>query len=526
MAEPSFRYRDGLSYEDLVDGFTYVIPDHFNLGAACTDQQSQAATAVISVDATGAAVTTSYGELADRTSRLAAGLAGLGVERGDRVGVVAPQSLEVGIAHLAIWKLGAVSLPLASLFGPDALRYRLTDSGAKLAIVSADNRDKVIEAVPGLEILDTGAELLEAMSGPALEAVADTSAEEPVFLIYTSGTTGPPKGALHAHRTIFGHLPAFELYYDFAPTPGDVIWTPADWAWIGALMDVVIPAWYHGMAVLTADLDFDPHGAVRLMSEHDVTLAFLPPTALKMMRAAGVDGSALNLRAIFTGGEALGEEMLVWARRELGCPINEGYGQTEANIVVGNSSRVWPVRPGSMGRAIPGHVVQVQDDDGNRLVDEVGEIVVKAPDPVMMLEYWARPDATDAKFRNGWLLTGDLGREDVDGYLWFESRKDDVISSMGYRIGPGEIEESLMSHPAVAMCAVIGVPDDIRGQVPAAFVVVNDGVEATDELAAELQHHVRSRLAAHEVPRRVTFLEELPRTTTGKIMRRALRTDV
>jgi len=318
MAEPSFRYRDGLSYEDLVDGFTYVIPDHFNLGAACTDQQSQAATAVISVDATGAAVTTSYGELADRTSRLAAGLAGLGVERGDRVGVVAPQSLEVGIAHLAIWKLGAVSLPLASLFGPDALRYRLTDSGAKLAIVSADNRDKVIEAVPGLEILDTGAELLEAMSGPALEAVADTSAEEPVFLIYTSGTTGPPKGALHAHRTIFGHLPAFELYYDFAPTPGDVIWTPADWAWIGALMDVVIPAWYHGMAVLTADLDFDPHGAVRLMSEHDVTLAFLPPTALKMMRAAGVDGSALNLRAIFTGGEALGEEMLVWARRELG----------------------------------------------------------------------------------------------------------------------------------------------------------------------------------------------------------------
>ena len=288
-------------------------------------------------------------------------------------------------------------------------------------------------------------------------------------------------------------------------------------------MDVVIPAWYHGMTVLTADMDFEPHAAVRLMVEQNVTLAFLPPTALKMMRAAGVDGSGLNLRAIFTGGEALGEEMLTWAQSELGCPINEGYGQTEANIVVGNSSRVWPVRPGSMGRAIPGHEVQVQDEDGNRLIDEVGEIVVKTPDPVMMLQYWNRPDATEAKYRNGWLLTGDLGREDADGYLWFESRKDDVISSMGYRIGPGEIEESLMGHPAVAMCAVIGVPDEIRGQVPAAFVVVNEGVEATDELAAALQQHVRSRLAAHEVPRRVTFLDELPRTTTGKIMRRALR---
>jgi acetyl-CoA synthetase len=523
MVEPNFRYRAGLTYEVLANEFTYAIPERFNLGAACVDTHPRESAAVISVDASGSTTQTSFGEMSDLTDRLAGSLSRLGIERGDRVGVVAPQSLEVGIAHLAIWKLGAVSLPLASLFGPDALRYRLSDSGAKLAIVSPGNRNKVAEAVPDIEILETGPQLLEAMSGPPLDAVIDTAAEDPVFLIYTSGTTGPPKGALHAHRTIFGHLPAFELYYDFAPQPGDVIWTPADWAWIGALMDVVIPAWYHGMTVLTAEMDFDPHAAVQLMSEQNVTLAFLPPTALKMMRAAGVDGAGLNLRAIFTGGEALGEEMLAWAETVLGCPINEGYGQTEANIVVGNSSRVWPVRPGSMGRTIPGHEVQVQDEDGNRLIGEVGEIVVKAPDPVMMLEYWNRPDATDAKFRNEWLLTGDLGREDTDGYLWFESRKDDVISSMGYRIGPGEIEESLMGHPAVAMCAVIGVPDEIRGQVPAAFVVLNPGQAPTDGLAAELQQHVRSRLAAHEVPRRISFLDDLPRTTTGKIMRRALR---
>jgi acetyl-CoA synthetase len=441
---------------------------------------------------------------------------------GDRVAVVVPQSLETGVAHLAIWKAGGVSLPLAALFGPDALAYRLGDSGAVAVIVTPENRAKVEEAAPGLPIIETGTELDVLCASPPV-AAADTAAEDPAFLIYTSGTTGPPKGALHAHRTLFGHLPAFELYYEFAPRPGDVIWTPADWAWIGGLMDVLVPAWHHGMTVLTTAADFEPHAAVQLMVDHGVTLAFLPPTALKMMRAASVDGAGLRLRAIFSGGEALGEELLGWVQTTLGCTVNEGYGQTEANIVVGNCSSVWPVRPGSMGRPIPGHDVQVQDEGGNRLVDEVGEIVVRSPDPVMMLGYWNRPDASADKYRDGWLLTGDLGREDPDGYLWFETRKDDVISSMGYRIGPGEIEESLMGHPAVAMCAVVGVPDELRGQVPAAFVVLRQGLSGSLDLAAELQHHVRTRLAAHEVPRRVEFVADLPRTTTGKIMRRALR---
>ena len=522
MAAPLFGPEPGLTYESMKESFRYDIPDRFNLGVACTDPHDPASVALITVDPNGQATSTTFGEMADRSSRIAAGLAARNVKRGDRVGVVVPQSLATGLAHLAIWKLGAVSLPLASLFGPDALAYRLTDSGAVAAIVSAENRARVEEGVPGLDVIEVGSELDElAASGPIVPA--DTAAEDPVFLIYTSGTTGPPKGALHAHRTLFGHLPAFELYYEFAPQPGDVIWTPADWAWIGGLMDVVVPAWYYGMTVLTSQADFDPHGATQLMAEHGVTLAFLPPTALKMMRAADVDGSGLRLRAIFSGGEALGEELLGWVRDRLGCQVNEGYGQTEANIVVGNCASVWPVRPGSMGRAIPGHDVQVQDDDGNRLIGGVGEIVVRSPDPVMMLAYWNRPDATDDKYRNGWLLTGDLGREDADGYLWFESRKDDVISSMGYRIGPGEIEESLMGHPAVAMCAVIGVPDEVRGQVPAAFVVLRSGFDPTEGLAVELQQHVRTRLAAHEVPRQVEFVADLPRTATGKIMRRSLR---
>lgn len=522
MATPLFRPQPGQTYEGMRESFRYDIPERFNLGSACVDPHDPEAVGLITVGMDGSVSETTFGEMSDLTSRLAAGLAARGVGRGDRVGVIVPQSLATGLAHLAIWKRGAVSLPLASLFGPDALAYRLKDSGAVMAIVSPENRAKVTEAVPDLPIVEVGPEFDVLCAHEPMGAV-DTDAEEPDFLIYTSGTTGPPKGALHPHRSLFGHLPAFELYYEFAPQPGDVIWTPADWAWIGALMDVVIPAWYYGMTVLTTPADFDPHGAVDLMRNRGVTLAFFPSTALKVMRAADVDGSGLGLRSIFTGGEALGEELLGWVTATLGCAVNEGYGQTEANIVVGNCSSVWPVRPGSMGRAIPGHDVQVQDEDGNRLVGEVGEIVVRAGDPVMMLEYWNRPDATAEKYRGEWLLTGDLGREDADGYLWFESRKDDVISSMGYRIGPGEIEESLMGHPAVAMCAVIGVPDEVRGQVPAAFVVLRDGFEPGEELASELQGHVRTRLAAHEVPRRVTFVDDLPRTTTGKIMRRALR---
>jgi acetyl-CoA synthetase len=511
-----------MTYESVRKDFRYDIPSRFNLGVACTEPHDPDSIAVISVERSGGVIQTSYGELADLSSRFAGGLSALGVQPGERVGVVMPQSLQTGIAHLGIWKRGAVSLPLASLFGPDALGYRLSDSGAVMALVSPANLSKVAEAVPDLQIVEVGPEFDRLCDADPI-AAADTAAEDPVFLVYTSGTTGAPKGALHAHRTIFGHLPAFELLYEFAPRPGDIIWTPADWAWIGALMDVVIPAWFYGMTVLSSDADFDPHGAVRLMVEHGVTLAFLPPTALKMMRAVGVDGSGLSLRAIFSGGEALGEELLSWVENTLGCVVNEGYGQTEANLVVGNCSSIWPIRPGSMGRPIPGHDVQIQDEDGNRLIDEVGEVVVRSPDPVMMLGYWNRPDATAEKYRGEWLLTGDLGREDADGYLWFESRKDDVISSMGYRIGPGEIEESLMGHPAVAMCAVIGIPDDVRGQVPAAFVVLREGAEGNDELVAELQHHVRTRLAAHEVPRRVTFVPDLPRTTTGKIMRRTLR---
>jgi acetyl-CoA synthetase len=524
MSLSSIERHEGMSYASLRDGFKWRIPAAFNLGTACSDAHPSDAPALITEAADGSTRVTTFGDLSLRSNRLAHHLRSLGVQRGDRVGVIVPQSEATGLSHLAVWKLGAVSLPLASLFGPDALGYRLGDAGVAAIITSPENLGKLTEIDRGIPVVVIGHELdgLLGRDDDTFQAV-NTPADDPAYLIYTSGTTGQPKGALHAHRSLHGHLPGFELYYEFPPQAGDLIWTPADWAWIGGLMDVLVPAWYFGMTVLTVERDFEPVGAVDLMARHHVTLAFLPPTGLKMMRAAGVGSSELRLRSIFTGGEPLGEELLAWSHHALGVSINEGYGQTECNLVVGNCGSVWPVRPGSMGRPLPGHEVAIMDEDGNRLIGESGEICVREPDPVMMLRYWNRPDATTEKFRDGWMLTGDIGYEDDDGYLWFVSRKDDVITSMGYRIGPGEIEESLLGHPAVAMCAVIGVADDIRGQVPAAFVVVRDGYEAGDALAASLRDHIRTRLAAHEVPRRITFMADLPRTTTGKILRRALR---
>lgn len=532
---PLFRPDPTHTYESLCRAFSWTIPSRLNIGRMCTDNHPPERAAVITVGSDDSVATTSFGELAGLTNRFANLLTGLGLEQGDRVGIVVPQSLPVLIAHLGAHKAGMVALPLAALFGPDALRYRLEDSGARAVVTTPDCLAAVAEASSGIDlhVIVTGPDPL-ARPLIGLEAalmaasdrfeVVDTPAEQPATLIYTSGTTGPPKGALHAHRFLIGHLPSFELYYHFFPQPADVIWTPADWAWIGALMDVVIPSLAYGRPVVTsARSRFDPDYAGHLLAEQRITCAFIPPTALKMMRAAGVARDDLALRAIFTGGEALGEEALRWASESLRTTINEGYGQTEANIFVGNCAAVWPIRPGSMGRAMPGHDVVVLDDDAQPVVGEVGEVALAASDPVVMLEYWKSPEATSEKFRENWLLTGDLATQDEDGYLWFESRKDDVIISMGYRIGPGEIEESLLGHPAVGLAAAIGIPDDIRGEKVKAFVVLNDGFEPTPELATQLQNHVRTRLAAHEVPREIDFRDELPMTTTGKIMRRALR---
>jgi acetyl-CoA synthetase len=530
----------GRTIDELKREFRWTMPARYNLGVDCSDRQPSMRTALIHERIDGSVERYTYARLTELSNRFANGLSGAGVTRGDRVAVVLPQLPATVIAHLAVYKLGAVAIPMSTLFGPEALEMRLSDSGAKVVVTDSKTMPKVEEIADRLPAL-TQVFLTESRSShlpsqtiddvmaaasPDFEA-APTTAEDPALLIYTSGTTGPPKGALHAHRVLLGHLPGFELSHDFFPQQNDLFWTPADWAWIGGLMDGLFPTLHHGRPILSFDNhgSFDPERAIAAMGRHRVRNAFLPPTALKMIRQAGSAlPSNLQLRTIMSGGEALGEELLAWVRDRFHVTVNEIYGQTECNYVVGNSSTLFPVRPGSMGRAYPGHDVGVVDETGAAVAPgTLGEVAVSRPDPVMFIGYWQNAEATRDKYIGDWLLTGDLARSDEQGYLYFGGRKDDVINSAGYRIGPTEIESTLMKHPAVAMAAVIGIPDDIRGEVVKAYVTTRHGVEGSDQLAREIQDFVKTRLAAYEYPRTIEFVDQMPLTTTGKIRRTELR---
>jgi len=527
------------SYEEVYGGFRWRIPERYNIGVDICDRQDPGAVALIYEGADGSVRKYTFGELRRLSNRLANALRAHGLGAGERMGILLSQSVETALCHIAAYKLGAVAIPLFTLFGTDALAYRLSDSGARAVVTDRDNLEKVLSIRGDLPELETilvvgggggdGTEDFWAALDKGSEdfTPVDTRADDPALIIYTSGTTGPPKGALHAHRTLLGHLPGVEFPHNFFPQPGDLFWTPADWAWIGGLIDVLFPSWHHGVPVLAYRArKFDPEFAFDLMARHGVRNAFLPPTALKLMRQVRDAGRRfdLRLRSIGSGGETLGEELLEWGRRTLEVEINEFYGQTEVNLVVGNCARIMPIRPGSMGRAVPGHRVQIVDDEGHVLpAGETGNIAIEAPDPVMFIEYWNNPGATKRKFVGNWCLTGDMGRCDEDGYLWFVGREDDLITSAGYRMGPGEIEDCLLRHPAVALAAAVGKPDPVRTQIVKAFIVLKPGTRADDELKKEIQQFVRRRLAAHEYPREVEFVDALPMTATGKIIRKQLR---
>ncbi len=527
----------GTTYDDTLRRFAWRIPERFNIGTACSDAHADGTgkPALIFEEDGGKLATLSFDDLTRASNRFANLLGAHGIGPGERVGILLPQSPQTAIAHLGAYKLGAIALPLFILFGPEALEHRLGHSGASALVTDAENIGKVeairdalpnlrrIFVVGGAGHLDFEAEMAKASDR---FTAADTRADDPAVIIYTSGTTGKPKGALHAHRVLLGHLPGVQLPQEFFPQPGDLFWTPADWAWIGGLLDVLLPSLYCGVPVLASRArKFDPEAAFALMNRHKVRNAFLPPTALKLMRQVRDPRHfGYAMRSIGTGGETLGADMLDWSRETFGFPVNEFYGQTEANLLVANCASLYPVKPGSMGRAVPGHRVAVISPEGRELPDgEQGLIAVSRPDPVMMLEYWNQPEATAAKFIGDWLVTGDSGARDEDGYFWFQGRDDDIISSGSYRIGPGDIEDCIIRHPAVLMVAVVGVPDPVRTEIVKAFVLPKPDVTPTAELAAEIQAFVRDRLAAYQYPREVEFVTELPLTATGKIMRKDLR---
>ena len=539
----------GEAYETARESFEWDVPDDYNAAHDFVGKHEdpKARVALFQAYPDGRRETYTFADLDRLSDRVAAGLADLGIGAGDRVGVVLPQKPANPLTHLACWKLGAISIPLSVLFGPDALAYRLDDAEASVAVVD----DAVLGAVDEARAECPALEHVVAVDGEGRDAAdhdfaflrehdgtyerAETGPDTPAIVLYTSGSTGPPKGVLHGHALWLGHCPAFQMYFE-RDVDEAVCWTPADWAWIGALGDLLFPAWHYGRPVLGYPMaGFDSETAFSLAEEFGVTDAFLPPTAIRMLM--DVEGPTerydLDLQAICSGGEPLTPEILDWADDELGgVPVNELYGQTEANLLVTNCREWFPAQAGSMGKPVPGHDVAVVDTETGAVCEtgQVGELAVRhGDDPVIFQEYLNEPEKTAsarleaADGGEDWHLTGDLGRRDDDGYLWFKARDDDLIVTAGYRVGPGEVESAILEHPQVAQVGVVGVPDETRGEIIKAVVQPVAGSEGSDELREEIQQLVRDRLAKHEYPRIVEFRAELPQTTTGKIKRRELR---
>ena len=529
-------------YDELYKSFRWDLPARYNIARACCGQwaQERSRFALYWEDESGATAAYSFWDIQVAANRLSNALAGLGVKRGDRVAIILPQRPETAIAYIAAFQMGAIALPLSHLFGPDALEYRMNHAQAIVAIVEPTTIANLWAVKDRLEHLrhvigvggarESGVfdfqELLQ-KSSSKFECL-DTLADDPALIIYTSGTTGAPKGALEAHRLIIGNISGFVHSHDFFPQTGDLFWSPADWAWAGGLFDALLPSWYFGIPILGYRGRFDAEKAYYLLEKYGVRNSFLFPTALKlMMKAVSAPRQKyrLNLRSIMSAGESVGVTVFEWAKEQLGVTINEMFGQTEINYVVGNCQSAWPVKPGSIGRPYPGHRVAVIDEYGVEVKrGELGEIAVdRRGDPVFFLEYWRNEKATREKFIGDWGCTGDQGRMDEDGYLWYQGRSDDVIKSAGYRIGPAEIESCLVKHPAVANAAVIGKPDQARGSVVKAFIVLQPGQQPSATLIEQIQSHVRGRLAPYEYPREIEFIEALPMTTTGKVQRKELR---
>jgi acetyl-CoA synthetase len=560
-------------YAALHGGFRWQVEEYFNIAEVCCGRWARAAererSAIKKIavcihqnDAKG--ISHTYSALQQAADALSHALAALGVGRGDRVAIVMPQRFETAVAYMAVFQMGAVAMPLSMLFGPEALEFRLRDSEAVIAICdesSIENLRAVRAQCPALRTLvAVGAtsgqgdvDYASALAAQQRAFVAvKTKADDAAILIYTSGTTGPPKGALLPHRALIGNLPGFvcsQNWFGFDgkenATSDAVFWSPADWAWTGGLMDSLLPTLYFGRPIVAFNGRFSPELVFSLMAEQGVTHTFLFPTALKAMMKAFPrphEQFKFTLQGMMSAGEAVGDGVFAYCQEQLGVTVNEMFGQTEVNYIVGNCARFWPARPGSMGKGYPGHNVAVIDDDGHECpVGVPGDVAVNRfdlhgdSDPIFFLGYWKKDEATQAKFTGNWCRTGDLARRDADGYLWYEGRADDIFKAAGYRIGPGEIENCLIKHPAVANAAVVPKPDKARGAVVKAYVVLTPDVIAARacfmgeqtqfdlKIISELQAHVKNRLAPYEYPKEIEFIDALPMTTTGKVQRRVLR---
>ncbi|KAN0035511.1 hypothetical protein ACTA71_004783 [Dictyostelium dimigraforme] len=549
------------NYEEAYNSFKWNIPEYFNIGQEICDKHANdpnkmnhiAIKHIIDEDKNICKEYT-FKDLQIKSNQLANKYKEIGLKKRDRVGVLLSQGFECALSHTTTLRSGMITMPLFTLFGPEALEFRLSNSSASCVLTDLENLEKLLGILPSLpnlkkiivfgtlpekfknnnshygNLIEEWNDKISENYSKEFKAVKSKSEDEAV-IIFTSGTTGNPKGCLHAHRVLLGHLPGVQFPQNNFPnrksTNDYVFYTPADWAWIGGLFDVLIPSLYHGVTVLAHRMTkFEPKKICQLLIDNKVDTAFLPPSALKIMKQQEeqLRSTPVKMTSVGSGGESLGEKLLNWGKEQFNVEIAEFYGQTEANLLVGNSPAVFPIKNGSIGKPIPGHIVEIIDSNGNILpMDQVGNIALKTPDPVSFLTYWENDSAAKKKMVGNWLVTGDLGRKDSDGYIWYVGRDDDIINSSGYRIGPSEIENCLLKHPSVSNVGVVGVPDEIRGEIVKAFIVLNPSYSQSDQLKKDIQNYVKTILSAHEYPREIEFINELPTTTTGKIIRKDLR---
>jgi acetyl-CoA synthetase len=479
-------------------------------------------------DAEGHEEQFTYRELADLSARFASRLAAAGVGRGDRVATLLPKCPELLIAAVGLWRLGAVHVPLFTAFGPEAIGFRLDDSNACAVLTDTRNRSKIPETTRAEMLLTDG--LCEQLARvEPCRRVTRLGPDELLILIYTSGTTGHPKGVEVPVRALASFLAYLELGLDVRED--DVHWNVGDPGWAYGLFYGLVGSLLTGQTILYYNGPFDAETAYRFMAKYRVTNLTAAPTVYRALRAAGSPSVELRLRVCSSAGEPLNPDVIAWGERELGLSIHDHYGQTELGMVAVNPQRAdlaRVIKSGSMGPAFPGFRVVIVDAQGRELApEETGELAIDVPrSPLYWFRgYWHAPEWTAHRFMDDGKIyvTGDAASMDADGYVFFSSRADDVISSAGYRIGPFEIESSLMTHSAVAEAAAIGIPDQLRGQVVKAFVVLKPGQTSSAALASELGEWVKSRLSAHAYPRAVEFVDQLPKTPSGKVQRYLLR---
>ncbi len=534
-------------YDELHGTFELEFPEKYNIGVDICDKwycQDPEKLAIIQKHEDGSIQNFSFGDLYRGANAIANILVEDGFQQQDAVSILLPQAPEVAFGHIAVYKAGGIAVPLFALFGIEALLFRLGNSETKYVITNvegAEKINKIRDQLPDLRkvyCIDGEGEGYENIydripkdksdKRNEFEPV-DTLSETPALIIYTSGTTGQPKGVLHKHAVLLGHLPGVEMSHSFFPEEGDIIWTPADWAWIGGLYDVLIPALHHGVPVVCCRFKkFTPEAAFSLIEELKIRNMFLPPTALKMLATVEnpQDRWDMNVRSIASGGESLGPSIQEWGRKTFGIQMNEFYGQTECNMIVAACSAIMETPDGYMGKAAPGHTIKIIDDDGNVLPPNTqGNIAVYNDSPSKFINYWKNPKATEEKYIGNWIVTGDCGEINEDNFIKFVGRDDDVITSSGYRIGPGEIEDCIIQHESVNMVAGIGKPDENRTESVKAFVKLNEGFERSDALKEDIALYVKDKLSPHEYPREIDFIDEFPMTTTGKIQRKQLPRD-